>query len=80
MRYQPITNALFFAEISIRMYMNNQMSGIRHSEQVLSKVKPTDRYRHNGRSCSLESRVRRSIARRQQKLVTAEMKLSALLA
>jgi hypothetical protein len=80
MRYQPLSTAMFYAELSIRMYLNNQVRGIRHSEQVLSRVSPTDRYHHNGRSCSLDSRVRRSIASRKQKIATVEKKLATLLA
>jgi hypothetical protein len=80
MPYLTLTTTLFSAEISLRMYLSNQLKGIKHSEQVLGRVGPKDRYRHNGRCCSLDSRIQRSIASRKRKIAMAEMRLNALLA
>jgi hypothetical protein len=77
---QPLKTTLFLAELSLWMYLNHQANGIRHSQQTLSRVGPEDRYHHAGRSCRLDSRIKRSIARRKRNIVTVEMKLNALLA
>jgi hypothetical protein len=78
MKTQSLAATLFYTELSILMYRNIQARVIQNKEQALSQVDPSARYRHNGRCCSLQSRVRRAIANRKRKLELAETKISAL--